>query len=158
VSRAWGASTLARAPLRTHLDQLRALDLPAVLEVFHPSRTDTCYVALVGLGRSSAVVSLGPDRDETVPASQLEAFWTRNAIVAWPEEPALTTDGLRRDAWARDRLAAHGYDVASLPDALRRFQADAGLVADGLLGPRTRMALFARSAPDHPRLAREARP
>ena len=101
ASNARGQPMLSRAPLRTHLDQLRALDLPAVLEVFHPSRTATCYLALVGLGKSAAVVSFSAGDDETVPLSQLEAFWTRNAIVAWPEEPG----GPGLAAWARERLA-----------------------------------------------------
>ena len=152
VESAWGQPSLTRAPLRTHLDQLRALDLPAVLEVFHPSRTDTCYLALVGLGKSAAVVSFSAGRDETVPLSQLEAFWTRNAIVAWPDEPGGWRNGPQLDAWARERLVAHGYDAVALPDAVRQFQEDVGLVSDGLLGPRTRMALFARSASDHPSL------
>ena len=93
-----------------------------------------------------------------MPLSQLEAFWTRNAIVAWPEEPGASRSSVRLAAWARERLAAHGYDVASLPDAVRRFQEDAGLVSDGRLGPRTRMALFARSASDHPSLGAEGLP
>jgi general secretion pathway protein A len=158
ISRAWGGASLARTTLRAPLDQIRALDLPAVLEMFHPSRTDTCYLALVGLGKLDAVVSFGSGRDETVPLAQIEAYWMRNAIVAWPEDPALGRYGPRLDAWARERLMAHGYDAVDLPEAVRRFQADAGLVSDGLLGPRTRMALYARSSPDHPRLRTEAAP
>ena len=37
--------------------------------------------------------------------------------------------------------------------AVRRFQQSAGLVTDGLLGPRTRMALFALSPGARPRLS-----
>jgi general secretion pathway protein A len=160
VARAWGqaGAVLAQAPLRTHLDQLRAIDLPAALEVFHPSRPGTCWVALVGLGHGSARVALGPGHDEVVPVSQLEAFWTRNAVVAWPEDPAVVARPGYLDTWARERLAARGYADASLADAVRRFQEAAGLVNDGLLGPRTRMALFALSAADHPSLNVEGLP
>jgi general secretion pathway protein A len=160
VARAWGeaGATLAQAPLRTHLDQLRAIDLPAALEVFHPSRPGTGWVALLGLGRGSARVFIGPGHEEVVPVSQLEAFWTRNAVVSWPEDPAVVARPGRLDAWARERLAARGYADASLADSVRRFQEAAGLVSDGLLGPRTRMALFALSATDHPSLNLEGLP
>ena len=160
IARAWGpaAAALAQAPLRTHIDQLRAMDLPAALEVFHPSRPGTCWVALVGLGRTAARVSLGAAHDEVVPVSQLEAFWTRSAVVAWPEDAAALGRPGYVDAWARPRLAARGYADASLVDAVRRFQRAAGLVEDGLLGPRTRMALFALSATDHPSLNAEGLP
>jgi general secretion pathway protein A len=153
VGRAWGVTALAHAALRTHMDQLRALDLPAVLELFHPSRVETCYVALVGLGKETAVVSFGAEPDATVPVSQLETFWTRNANVAWAEPAGLPGDRPGLEAWTRERLAACGYSDPYLPEAVRRFQADAGLVSDGLPGPRTRMALFARTSRDHPALA-----
>lgn len=160
VARAWGEADalLAQAALRTHLDQLRAIDLPAALEVFHPSRPGTCWIALLGLGHGSARVFLGPGHEEVVPVSQLEAFWTRNAVVSWPEDPAATARPGHLDTWARERLAARGYADASLADAVRRFQEAEGLVNDGLLGPRTRMALFALSASDHPSLNAEGLP
>src|SRR5260221_12501691 len=45
----WGDPPLERTSLRTHLDQVRRLDLPVILEVFHPSRRDTCFLALLAL-------------------------------------------------------------------------------------------------------------
>jgi general secretion pathway protein A len=157
VEAAWGARPVARTTLRTHFSQLRAIDLPAVLELFHPSRRDTCFVALVRLDQGSAVVAAGDRPDRVVPVRQIDEFWTRDAVVFWPEDEALRTDAARRTAWARPRLAARGYR-GDLPDAVRRFQRDSRLVSDGLLGPRTRMALFAGDPGDRPRLsAREVR-
>ena len=46
-ARCGAASALERTALRTHMDQVRRLDLPAVLEMFHPGRADTCYLALL---------------------------------------------------------------------------------------------------------------
>jgi general secretion pathway protein A len=152
VARAWDGQALSTAPLRTHLEQLRALDLPATLEVFHPSRSDTAFLTLVGLGADRALVSLGPGPDETVPLSQVEAFWTHEAILYWPE-PGLARDAAGLVAWAQERLAAAGYVERPLEEAVRRFQREAGLVSDGRLGPRTRMALFARAGEAHPRLS-----
>jgi general secretion pathway protein A len=152
VRAAWGGGGLSRATLRTHLDHLRALDLPAVLEMFHPSRRDTCFVALLRLDQRVAVVGAGEAPEIEAPLSQVDALWTRDAVVWWPEPGELAQDGARRDAWARQTLAALGYAEPELGAAVSRFQQAAGLVPDGVAGPRTRMALFALSPGVRPRL------
>ena len=153
LGKAWGSRPLSRTTLRTHLEQLRALDLPAVLEMFHPSRRDTCFVALLGLGEPGARVAAGDGPVELVPRSLVEELWTRDAVVAWPEDASLRGDKNRQTAWARGLLTTQGYSEPDFAEALRRFQHDAQLVTDGLLGPRTRMALFARASLAHPRLS-----
>jgi general secretion pathway protein A len=152
VRSAWGDAALSRAALRTHLGQLRALDLPAVLETFHPSRRDTSFVALLSLGEVAAVVSAGGE-ELTVPVSQLDALWTREAVFYWPEPPEARASAEGRDAWARQALSGLGFPDPVLATAVSRFQESAELVPDGLLGSRTRMALFARSTSARPRLA-----
>jgi len=147
VQRAWGPGPLSRANLRTHLDQLRSLGLPAVLEMFHPSRRDTCFVTLLRLDERAALVAAG-DADLEAPLSQVDALWTRDAVLFWPEPPEA-----RRDSWAKETLASLGYAEPDLAAAVARFQKDADLVPDGLLGSRTRMALFARAPGERPRLA-----
>ena len=153
VQGAWGGSGLSRTTLRTHLDQLRALDLPAVLEMFHPSRRDTCFVALLRLDERAAVVAASDSAEIEAPVSQIDALWTRDAVLFWPEPPAARATREGREAWARQALAALGYTEPDLAAAVSRFQRAADLVPDGLLGSRTRMALFARSAGARPRLA-----
>ncbi len=155
IARAWAGEPLSQTTLRTHLGQLRAIDLPVVLEMFHPSRKDTCFVALVRLGASDARIAAGDGPDETVPLALLDELWTRDAVIAWPEQPALRADEGRLRAWARPRLAALGYGGEDLAAAVRQFQVDARLVSDGLLGPRTRMVLFARDPGPRPRLVPE---
>jgi hypothetical protein len=154
VQASWGNASLTRTTLRTHLDHLRAFDLPAILEMFHPSRRDTCFAALLGLDESRAIVSVGTSPDMAVPRSQLDDYWTRDAVVLWPE-----AEETRSVAGARRELLSLGYAEADLRDAVRRFQRDVELVPDGLLGPRTRMGLFAASSAPRPRLsARGERP
>ena len=145
VQAAWGERPLARTTLRTHLGQLRAFDLPAVLEVFHPARRDTCFLALVRLGESQAVVSAGGAPEMTVPVAQIEGLWTREAVLFWTEH--------KGPSWPRETLKSLGYDEPDLRGALTRFQERVELVPDGLLGSRTRMALFALAPGPRPRLS-----
>jgi hypothetical protein len=149
----WGGGSLSRATLRTHLEQLRALDLPAVLEMFHPARRDTCFVALLRLDERAAVVAAGGAPEIEAPLSQIDALWTRDTVVWWPEPFEMRTDPGRREAWARQALSGLGYAEPEMAAALSRFQQSAGLVPDGLLGPRTRMALFALSPGSRVRLS-----
>ena len=57
VQALWGPDALERTTLRTHMEQVRRLNLPVVLEMFHPARRDTCYLALLHLDGDQAVVA-----------------------------------------------------------------------------------------------------
>jgi general secretion pathway protein A len=155
VQAAWGATRLARAPLRTQLEQLRAFDLPAALELAHPSRRDTCFAALLRLDERAAVVAIGGEPELEVPLAQLDGLWTQDAVVWWPEEPGSVSPQASRDTVQR-ALAGLGFAEPDLATAVARFQLQTSLVADGRLGPRTRMAVFALSAEERPRLSRGA--
>ena len=152
VQATWGGRALSRTTLRTHLGHLKALDLPAVLEMFHPSRRDTCFVALLRLDDRAAVVAAADEPVIEAPPSQVDELWTRDAVVWWPEPADVGRDEARRDAWTRVALTALGYGEPQLRAAVSRFQEAAGLVPDGVPGPRTRMALFALSTGVRPRL------
>ena len=154
VQSAWGRAVLSRAPLRSQLEQLRAFDLPAVLELAHPSRRDTCFAALLRLDERSAVVAVGNEPEIEVPLAQLDGLWTRDAFVWWPEDPALRGNLDERDARARQALVGLGFAEPEFARAVERFQRETSLVADGQLGPRTRMAVYALSPGARPRLSR----
>jgi len=159
VQALWGGAALERTPLRTHLDQVRRLDMPVVLEMFHPARRDTCYLALVRIEGDEALVSTGSGAPLRVPLRELDRLWTRQALFLWRDFDALAQGGdPARLAWARESLARLGYrglDV-DLAEAVSRFQRDAELAADGVIGPRTIMTLYSLGRYDRPRL-REAR-
>ncbi len=158
IARAWDHRPLNQTTLRTHLAQLRALDLPVILEMFHPSRRDTCFAALLRLDDRTALIGAGDRLPESVAVSDLDPLWTRVAVVAWPEDAALRTDKELRALWAKAALTAQGYGTQDLSGAVRQFQQDVHLVSDGLLGPRTRMALFARQQLPRPRLSARVGP
>jgi general secretion pathway protein A len=157
VQALWRTTPLERTLLRTHLDQVRRLDLPVVLEMFHPGRRDTCYLALLRLEGDQAVVSTGSGAPIRVRVSDLDRLWTRQALFLWKDFDALgaATDPGRTEAWARDALGRLGYigrDV-DLAGAVTRFQRDAELAADGVIGSRTLMTLYSLGRYPRPRLS-----
>jgi general secretion pathway protein A len=152
IEKLWGGDGFDRTPLRTHLAQLQKLDLPVVLEMFHPARADTCFLTLLRLDGPLARVAVGDEELAAVPVSQVDTLWTREAVFPWPESRELPSDPDRRDTWLRRTLDHLGYDGTDLDAAVERFQRDAGLVVDGVAGPRTRLALFALSPGVRPRL------
>ncbi len=121
VAALWGEPRLERTSLRTHLEQVRRLDLPSVLEMFHPGRRDTCFLALLGLDRDHALVAVGAEPPVRVPLPDLDRFWTRDAVFLWRDPAGLQQDRVRAEQWARDALARLGYD-GDLPGAVGRFQ------------------------------------
>ena len=149
----WGASALQRTPLRTNIEQVRALDMPVVLEMYHPARRDTCFVALLGLQGDTALVAALNEAPMRVGIEDLDRLWTREAVFLWRDFESVTQhDGWTR-RWAGEALARLGYGGGSnLAETVVRFQKDAQLVADGLVGARTLMALYSRGPYPRPRL------
>jgi general secretion pathway protein A len=164
VGALWGEGPLERTFLRTHFDQLRRLDLPAVLEMFHPSRRNTGYVALLGLSENSAVVGDGAGGRRVLPVAELDRRWTRQALVLWRDVESTDAgrDGVRTRAFARASLARLGYPDPGLGGDLAatvaRFQRDTELAADGVIGNQTLMGLYAMGLYQRPRLAKAGRP
>jgi general secretion pathway protein A len=155
IQAVWGQEQLEKTSLRTHLDQVRRLDLPAVLEMFHPTRRDTCYLALLRLEGDQAVVAGADGEPLRVPVSELDRWWTRQAIFLWRDFDLTQRDPDRTAAWAREALGRLGYlgQDPDLPAAVARFQRDAQLTADGVLGNRTVMSLYTRGRYPRPRLS-----
>ena len=141
--------------LVTHLEQLEKLDLPVILELFHTTRNDTCYGALLDVDGRRAVVSYGPGDVTLIPISSLERYWTRRAFVFWKDFEklgSLPSSEVRVTAWVEACLRDLGFlpaegvvSAADLYAGLVRFQGSSFLVADGVAGPKTRMALYSLS-------------
>jgi len=136
--------------LNTHFDQVRQLNLPVVMELFHTTRDDTVYAALAGLEGDTAVVFFAPDDSVRVPVSVLDRFWVRRGFVFWRDFEESDESGAN-SAWVTESLQELGYltpDSGSRPalqDAVGKFQSSNYLVPDRILGLKTRMALYARS-------------
>ena len=156
VQALWGPDPLERTSLRTHMEQVRRLNLPVVLEMFHPARRETCYVALLRLDGDRAVVA-SEGSPLHVPLAEVDRLWTRQAVFLWRDFDALAPGGdpARTNAWVRQALARLGYtpQEPDLAGAVARFQQDAELAADGVIGARTLMTLYSRSHYPRPRLS-----
>ncbi len=146
-------AALQYSELETSLEQLQAFDLPAVLEVHHPSREAALFLTLTGLDAESAIVYFAPGDFFRVPKSVLSQFWNGRARLFWRDFDQLeTSDVPRRLAWAGARLATLGMlpgeskpTADELLDAVKRLQARVLLQPDGDLGHETRMALYSLS-------------
>jgi hypothetical protein len=153
----WGPSvTLQTTEIRTHLEQVRRFDVPVVLEMFHPARRDSCFLALVSLDGETAWISTGTGVPVAVGARQLDQLWTRQATFFWRDFDSLFRAPRRARAWASERLTELGYGPpgTGLPALLAHFQNDQELAPDGVLGDRTLMALYSLGDYPRPRLAR----
>jgi general secretion pathway protein A len=155
VAGAWGTADLQRTPFRTHLDHLRRLDLPVALEVVHPARPGAAWVALLKLdGRDAQLALSGQAVSVTVP--QLERLWTRQAVALWRDHDgvAAKADPEQTLVWTRASLTRIGVLRGDEPlePAIQRFQRDAFLAPDGVVGSRTLLALYAAQPYPRPRL------
>jgi general secretion pathway protein A len=151
----WGEPPLERTSLRTHLDQVRRLDLPVVLELFHPLRRDTAFVALVGLEDRDAQVVVGDAPPLRVSAAALDRLWTRDAVFLWrdPGRLARLGESPHARAFARAALERLGYaGPGELNEIVSRFQHDQDLLPDGVIGGRTLMVLCGAGSDPRPRL------
>ncbi len=160
VQSLWGKGALERTALRTHLEQVRRLDLPVVLEMFHPARRDTCYLALVRIQGEDGVLADGQGGTRTLPLPEIDRLWTRQALFLWRDFEAVGggRDTARSATFVRASLERLGYEAAGakLSPAVERFQADTELTVDGVIGRRTLMALYSLGLYTRPRLSGKA--
>ena len=157
---------LQELQLTANLSMLRLLDLPALLVVRVPGAAEASYVALTGLDESRVMLSVN-GVSVTIDGDALQSIWTGQAHVPWRD-----FDGLGPTLQPGTR----GVAVVQLQQLLRRigvagvkptgtfdagtsravvdFQRSHRLDADGLVGPLTRIVLYAAGTEyRRPRLA-----
>ncbi len=140
---------------------LEQINRPAVLSL-STGRGDSRYALLLGLDSRTATLETrrGISR---ISADQLDLLWNGDFLLLWKRETASTfllPDSLSPDVrWLRTRLArADGRNLSGEPsdyfdlplrDEVVRYQQKRGLIADGVVGLRTLIALsdFADTAP-----------
>ena len=150
---------------RASLDKLSALGRPVLLRLQGPS--GEAWALLLGADAVRVRLWLGGGRFDTDRLA-LERAWRGDYAALWrgpaflAPAPTLGDSGPAVD-WVHDRLRDRaGLDVpetgpavldAASADAVRRLQTAYGLVADGVIGPETLLALSSQDA-EGPRLRR----
>jgi hypothetical protein len=116
------------------------------------------WVALVGFeGDRVRVAGLIQGREVSVPIDEIEAHWSEVGIIVWERYEQIPEILMYNDEggsviWLQQALAeldflsepSSGLFDRATVDALKRFQGDRGLVADGIAGPLTQLALFSQ--------------
>ena len=150
------------------IDLLRRLDHPVLLPILPTPTLDKAtidstmdnaeyrWLAITGFKDDRArVAGLISDRIVTVPIDELAAHWLETGIIVWEQFdpiPGLLQQGEEGSGvlWLQRALAelrfyegrASGVFDGNTLVALTRFQRERGLVADGIAGPLTQIALY----------------
>ncbi|RJP69192.1 MAG: AAA family ATPase [Candidatus Abyssobacteria bacterium SURF_17] len=151
-----GSRQMRCTELWTNFEGLRSLNVPCLLEMFVPQEMRPRYVVLAGLDGSTAKILHDGAQMFEVPLDVVDEFWLRRAFVFWKDFEQLNEilqagDTGRQVAWLQTGLQTLGlfggpvtgsFDAAT-EEAVRAFQQQGRLLLDGVVGPRTRLALYA---------------
>jgi general secretion pathway protein A len=149
--------------------RLRDFDRPALLRL-RDAQGREGYAALGALDAEYATLDL-PDRSETVTLESLDELWLGEYLIVWQPPPLGTfvigpASSPAAVRWLRKLVSqvpelgvednGSGRFDDAMDAAVRRFQTQCGLGADGIAGPRTLIRLHnAVGMPGPPRLQGE---
>lgn len=136
-----------------NLRDIKALNYPAILELYLPGETKAKYVALKHTKGNQGILFLGSDAE--LPLLTIDNFWYGQAYIFWKDFEDLATrlrygDHSTEVAWLHKKLKFLGYydsDMSLTYDektqmAVVHFQISHHIRADGIVGPETQMVLY----------------
>jgi general secretion pathway protein A len=138
------------------LDELVALDLPAIIGLRPPDRNESIYAGVVGIQDGRFVLAAkGLDGRAAVDSETLMGLWDGVALIPWknymgyrgviPDRaPKASVVLLKQLLWEigfRDLAINDHYDAATRR-AVMEIQAKHGLAVDGQVGNLTRIVLY----------------
>jgi general secretion pathway protein A len=141
-------------------DSLLKLNLPAVLEFYLQGGGTPRYLTLAKTNDED-VVLLGGGMEEgiQVDRDQLTSYWSRVAYVAWKDfldlpgilAPQASSDSVLTLKMFMHELGYEDLDITPAYDdktarAIKQVQRNHGIVADGIVGPMTKIALYNEKA------------
>ncbi len=141
--------------LWTNFDGLRSFNVPCILEMFVPQEFKPRYVVLLSLGANNAKILSGDAQPLVVPLEVIDQSWLRRAFVFWKDfenlGEAMTPGNSGSDVvWLQSSLQALGFYTGPLNGAfdeatelaVRQFQQRNNLLLDGIVGPKTKLAIY----------------
>lgn len=149
------------------LDKLIELNRPAVVKL--GNSFGDFYATLAAVQNDQAELLLDNQR-LTLPLSDLEPFWRETYILFWqlpPNYSGIIQPGSQQDnvAWLSRQMAlitgkpvdTFRQDIYSpqLVKEVKAFQHSKGLLADGIIGPRTSIHLNSATSQSVPKLIRD---
>ncbi|NNE63780.1 MAG: AAA family ATPase [Gammaproteobacteria bacterium] len=147
-----------------NLGSLIDIDRPAILTLID-SAGQQYHATLLAIGDKQATIAFGSDV-KTVSIDALEARWRGQYQLLWKTSPqgyAIIRPGNRGEevAWLTGQLIAAGIDSlqqqavydARVVEAVKTFQRDQGLVADGIAGRQTLIRLASQVDSTVPKLS-----
>ncbi len=143
--------------LWANFDGLRSANMPCMLEMFVPQELRPRYAVLFELGTDRAKILYGDNQPMDVSLQLLDQFWLRRAFVFWKDFETLGEILRAGDyggsvVWLQAGLQTLGFyfgDLTGVFDdeteaAVRKFQQENNLLLDGVVGPKTRLVLYAQ--------------
>lgn len=152
---------LEASVMRTSLNELRGFNLPVILlDVYDTSLGRSCSMVLVGIDKGEAMLLHPGKGKQVIDKNKLNKNWGKKAVVLWrnPDElPSRSISPLMGEIvlekiW--QQLKVHDCARGTLPNdpsrawvviskAVRKFQMKRHLNADGVIGVRTLIKLYA---------------
>lgn len=139
--------------LKPSLNQLVAVDLPALVKVF--VNGETRWLTLVQAQGESITVTTAPGKTAAIPRDTFLNAYAAEAVIPWNDpapgsralregqagaEVASLKESLRKLARLRAENTTDAYDVETA-SAISRLQAETSLDVDGIAGKQVRMVL-----------------
>jgi general secretion pathway protein A len=153
-------------PVSGTVERLQLMNLPAILEIAVPPAQRRRFVVLIKLDDHGAALRYG-GTNVTLSSADMTHLWLGEAHVFWRDflnlSQYMAPGSVGEDVTKLQQMLArigeyHGsfsssYDRTTA-EAVARFQRSRRLVADGVVGPLTKILLYeATGGFDHPRLS-----
>jgi general secretion pathway protein A len=150
---------------RASVNELREINRPAVIKLIDENE-QVYYATLTGLGKQSVRLVLA-SIEKTWTVKQLKRYWNGEFTLLWHQPPGYL-DSIRPGhkgedvIWLTKTINKLSQDEnlpedtiyqSKLIEKVRQFQAEQGLVADGVVGVRTLIRLNSALGMDAPLLA-----
>ncbi len=135
-------------------EEIKSLNLPAILEFRYPGDQSPLYLALIRMDEGQMTLKAGRDVIETGPG-EAESYWSGIAYIPWKnfldlegtipsrstKDSITTLKILLRDIGFNDIEVNASYDERTR-DAIKHFQEKHGLKVDGIVGRSTKIVLY----------------